>query len=560
MSKQQIKSFDAHLLLKAEKEAKQSNQKTILVLQALMGLDQPSFMEWLGEYSGYSVLSMSELNDYQPDFDSISFAQSVQRDFIPLRNKENQLLLVISDPFSDYLREWARANMTQAFTFYLAHLADIQAFFVRQESSQRAMKHWMQDEDLLSMSIEDAEIISLKTIAEDTSDIVRLVNSTLYDALKFEASDIHLETNSGGLVIKYRIDGVLSQVNVTQGIEVAEQVISRLKVMSELDITERRIPQDGRFKILTGGRTVDFRVSIMPSIYGEDAVLRVLDKQNLTNHMSGLRLDVLGFDTLTLSTLRKLIREPYGMLLVTGPTGSGKTTTLYAAISEINEGHEKIITIEDPVEYQLPGILQIPVNEKKGLTFARGLRSILRHDPDKIMVGEIRDPETAQIAIQSALTGHLVFTTVHANNVFDVLGRFLHMGVDAYSFVSSLNAIVAQRLVRTNCQECAVAIHPDNELLASSGIKQDEINQFNFLAGKGCGHCRGTGYKGRKAIAELLIMNDELREMIASRQSIRAIKEVAVRFNTKFLRASALELVKNGETTLQEINRVTFVS
>lgn len=560
MTKQPTKNFDTSLLLAAEKEAKQSNQKTIAVLQSLMGLDQLSFLDWLGQYAGYRVLTMSQLNEYPADFNSLPFAQAVQRDILPLRDQDGHLLLIISDPFSDHLREWARANISETFTFQLAHFADIQAFFVRQETSERALQHWARDEDILSVNIEDAEVISLKTIAEDTSDIVRLVNSTLYDALKFEASDIHLETSSYGLVIKYRIDGVLSLVNEIPGIEVAEQVISRLKVISELDIAERRIPQDGRFKILTGGRSVDFRVSIMPSIYGEDAVLRILDKQNLTNQINGLRLDVLGFDSSTLSTLRKLIREPYGMLLVTGPTGSGKTTTLYAAISEINEGHEKIITIEDPVEYQLPGILQIPVNEKKGLTFARGLRSILRHDPDKIMVGEIRDPETAQIAIQSALTGHLVFTTVHANNVFDVLGRFLHMGVDAYSFVSSLNAIVAQRLVRTNCKECAVATLPDDELLANSGINKDEVHQFNFFAGKGCGHCRGTGFKGRKAIAELLIMNDELREMIANRQSIKAIKEAAVRFNTKFLRESALELVKNGETTLQEINRVTFVS
>ena len=347
MSKEAIKIFNADLLSRAQKEAKQSNQKTILVLQALMGLDQLSFLDWLGQYSGYSALSMSQLNEYQADFDAIPFAQAVQRDVLPLRDKDGHLLLIISDPFSDHLREWARANITQAFTFHLAQLADIQAFFVRLESSQRAMQHWSRDEDVLSVNIEDAETISLKTIAEDTSDIVRLVNSTLYDALKFEASDIHLETSSGGLVIKYRIDGVLSQVNVTQGIEVAEQVISRLKVISELDIAERRIPQDGRFKILTGGRSVDFRVSIMPSIYGEDAVLRILDKQNLTNQINGLRLDVLGFDSRTLTTLRKLIREPYGMLLVTGPTGSGKTTTLYAAISEINQGHEKIITIED---------------------------------------------------------------------------------------------------------------------------------------------------------------------------------------------------------------------
>jgi general secretion pathway protein E len=389
---------------------------------------------------------------------------------------------------------------------------------------------------------------------------VKLVHSTLYDALKLEASDIHLETTATGLGIKYRIDGVLTHVGSLQGTEQAEQVLSRIKVMSELDIAERRIPQDGRFKVSVRGREVDFRVSIMPSIFGEDAVLRLLDKQALSDQIKGLRLENLGFDDHDIATLRRLSNEPYGMVLVTGPTGSGKTTTLYAAITEINHGQDKIITIEDPVEYQLAGVLQIPVNEKKGLTFARGLRSILRHDPDKIMVGEIRDAETAQIAVQSALTGHLVFTTVHANNVFDVIGRFMHMGVDPYNFVSALNGILAQRLVRLNCPHCSSEDTPDAKLISVSGLKSEQLSQFTFRAGRGCGHCRGTGYKGRKAIAEVLYLNDEIRERIIAREPIRHIKEAAVRNGTTFLRESALALVKKGETTLQEINRVTFVA
>jgi general secretion pathway protein E len=399
-----------------------------------------------------------------------------------------------------------------------------------------------------------AEDISLRAIGEDASPVVRLVNSTLYDALKAGASDIHMETAPNGLFIKYRIDGVLAQLGNGQGMDHAEQIISRIKVMAELDIAERRVPQDGRFKVAANGREIDIRVSIMPSIHGEDAVLRILDKQSLSDQVVGLRLEALGFDAGTLKALRALSEEPYGMLLATGPTGSGKTTTLYAAINEINHGHDKIITIEDPVEYQLPGVLQIPVNEKKGLTFARGLRSILRHDPDKIMVGEIRDGETAQIAVQAALTGHLVLTTVHANNVFDVLGRFTHMGVDPYSLVAALNGIVAQRLMRTNCPECVAPVVPDPELLAASEIVNPQ--DYHFCAGIGCAHCRGTGFKGRKAVAEVLILDDVLREMIVTREPVRRIKEEAMRKGTRLLRDAGLDMVRRGETTLQELNRV----
>ena len=330
--------------------------------------------------------------------------------------------------------------------------------------------------------------------------------------------------------------------------------------MSDLDIAERRVPQDGRFKVSIQGREIDFRVSIMPSIFGEDAVLRILDRQALADHVEGLTLNHLGFDQATMASLRRLSSEPYGMLLVTGPTGSGKTTTLYAAISEVNDGQDKIITIEDPIEYQLAGVLQIPVNEKKGLTFVRGLRSILRHDPDKIMVGEIRDPETAQIAIQAALTGHLVFTTVHANNVFDVIGRFSHMGVDPYSFVSALNGIAAQRLVRLLCAHCAVEERPDEQLIAESGITPEQAGAFRFRVGKGCGQCRGSGYRGRNAIAEMLVLNDEIRELIVAREPIRRIKEAAKRSGTRFLREAALDMVRTGQTSLQEANRVTIVA
>ena len=379
----------------------------------------------------------------------------------------------------------------------------------------------------------DGEDLSFEAISETDSTVVRLVASTLYDAIKAGASDVHLESTATGLTIKYRIDGVLTAAETVPGTEIAEQVISRIKVMSELDIAERRVPQDGRFKARRDGRDIDFRVSVMPSVYGEDAVLRILDRRALSDQLRGLTLDSLGFDEDTIERMRRLSVEPYGMLLVTGPTGSGKTTSLYAVISEVNKGLDKIITIEDPVEYQLPGVLQIPVNEQKGLTFARGLRSILRHDPDRIMVGEIRDPETAEIAVQSALTGHLVYTTVHANNTLDVLGRFQHMGVDTYNFVSALNAVMAQRLVRVICTSCER---------------------------KGCPSCRNTGFRGRKAIGELLVMNDELRELIIARAPARKLKEAARAAGTIPLREAAQALVEAGETTLEEINRVTFVS
>jgi general secretion pathway protein E len=401
-------------------------------------------------------------------------------------------------------------------------------------------------------------VLSFSSVSEAASPAVKLVNSTLYDALKAGASDIHLESTGGGLAVKYRVDGVLDHAASLNGIEEAEQVISRLKVLAELDIAERRVPQDGSFRVEAAGREIDLRVSIMPSIHGEDAVIRVLDKRAMIEAYGALTLEALGFDAPSLSTLRMLAEEPYGMLLVTGPTGSGKTTTLYAALTEIHNGRDKIITIEDPVEYQLPGILQIPVNEKKGLTFAKGLRSILRHDPDKIMVGEIRDKETAEMAVQSALTGHLVLTTVHANNVFDVFGRFSHMGIDPYAFVSALNGIWAQRLIRLTCPHCAISCRPGDHELARVNLTRADVADYQFKQGKGCGDCRGTGYKGRKAIAEILTLNDEIRELIIEKRPIRHIKEAARLNGTRSLREAALALVKQGDTTLGEIKRVTL--
>ena len=547
-------------LQKARAVAESARQPVVAVLEEQAGLEPDDFVVSLGETLHYPTLTMYQLHQLKPAFDRVSFAEAMARECLVFSGPEGKgLIVVIGDPFNTGVLDWAESRVNQRFLVFIAHRSDIAAYMSRYEENLRAMDGMLPAETASETAASGVDDLSFKTIAEDTSPVVKLVRSTLYDALKSDASDIHLESTPTGLVIKYRIDGVLNMIGSVAGVDMVEQVISRVKVMAELDIAERRVPQDGRFRVLTRGREVDFRVSVMPSIHGEDAVLRILDKQALADQMRGLRLDYLGFDDSMMVLLRKLANEPYGMFLVTGPTGSGKTTTLYAAISEINHGRDKIITIEDPVEYGLPGVLQIPVNEKKGLTFARGLRSILRHDPDKIMVGEIRDAETAQIAIQSALTGHLVFTTVHANNVFDVLGRFTHMGVDPYSFVSALNAVLAQRLVRVNCPHCAAPDKPGDGLLADSGLTRADVADWSFRAGRGCGQCRGTGYKGRKAIAEVLQLNDEIRELIVARAPIRAIKDAAVSNGLQFLRESALGLVKRGDTTLSETNRVTFV-
>jgi general secretion pathway protein E len=537
-----------------------SKRRIVEELEQRAAMRAPEFIAALGSTLRYRAFTMGELDRLTPAFDVLTFEEAVERECLPLREGE-ALLLVMCDPFDVKLQAWAEQRIAPPdFAWGLAHRADVQAYLARYEETLRAMDTLLPASVQAGGSADDVENLSIRAISEDSSPVVKLVHSTLYDALKVLASDIHLETYPAGLLIKYRIDGVLTNVGSMAGLDLAEQVISRIKVMSELDIAERRVPQDGRFKVSVQGHEVDIRVSIMPSIFGEDAVLRVLDKQTLTDALKGLSLSYLGFDEVAIAGVRKLSNEPYGMLLVTGPTGSGKTTTLYAAISEINSGQDKIITIEDPVEYQLPGVLQIPVNEKKGLTFARGLRSILRHDPDKIMVGEIRDEETAQIAVQSALTGHQVFTTVHANNVFDVIGRFNHMGVDPYSFVSAMNGIMAQRLIRVNCTHCAREVKPDAKLLAESGISKEDAASMKFRASTGCGQCRGTGFKGRKAIAEILYLNDHIRELIIAREPVRVVREAARNNGTRFLRECAVDLVRAGETTLQEINRVTFVA
>jgi general secretion pathway protein E len=554
-------AIEAAQIAQARKAAAATRRRVVDVLEESAGGDPDGFTARLAATLQLERLSMADLRAAAPAFDLLPFNECSQRGCALLRAADGRLLLAFDDPFSAELQAWADERIAQPFSWCLAHRGDLVAFLAAHEASLRALDEVHEAAAAGPADSVRVEDLSLKAIGGESSEVVRLVRSTLRDALMIGASDIHMETLPAGLAIKFRIDGILSQMKLIQDRAQAEQAIARVKVLAELDITERRVPQDGRFKALERGRAVDFRVSIMPSIFGEDAVLRVLDKQSLYEQtQQQLSLDSLGFEADEAKRLRRLSREPYGMLLVTGPTGSGKTTTLYAAISEINTGQDKIVTIEDPVEYQLAGVLQIPVNEKKGLTFARGLRSILRHDPDKIMVGEIRDPETANIAVQSALTGHLVFTSVHANNVFDVIGRFMHMNVDLYGFVSALNAILAQRLVRVICPHCAEPFTPTKDLLVESNLEEKQVQGWKFMHGRGCRECRGSGYKGRNAIAELMILNDELRELITSRAPVRQLKEAALRSGTRFLRDAAFDAVRRGKTTLQEINRVTFVS
>jgi len=504
----------------------------------------------------YPVMDGDALGQLSPLFEVAEYGDMVRRYALIGDDAQGRRIAVLGLPQQAGLGAWLAT--LDVVDLYLADPVAVMARLEAHEALFSAVADAVGDETVEEVERDVRGELTLTSIQGEASPAVRLINSTVFDALRLEASDIHMETLPQGLLIKFRIDGVLNRIAMVANPTLAEQAIARIKVLAELDIGEKRIPQDGRFRVASKGRDIDIRVSIMPSIFGEDAVLRVLDKKALMDSVQRLTLDSLGFDLRTIQLLRRLASEPYGMMLVTGPTGSGKTTTLYAALTEINHGEDKVITIEDPVEYQLPGVLQIPVNEKKGLTFAVGLRSILRHDPDKILVGEIRDPETAQIAVQSALTGHMVFTSVHANNTFDVIGRFMHMGVDPYNFVSSLTGVVAQRLVRQNCPHCAAAEQPDAALLEESGIV--DVQSFRFMAGRGCAHCRNSGYKGRRAIAEVLRLTDEMREMIIARAPIRALKEQARQQGTRFLRDVALDLVREGHSTLQEVNRVTFVA
>ena len=495
-------------------------------------------------------------------FRSIPVELMFRHDFVPIAEQNGSLEIAIADPSRLPELDEIASMLGKRLRISIATLGQISDLLNKTEQSQRVLEEVTEEFNLEARAVEDTdETLSIDRLTKDSgiAPVIKLIDTTVFNALERRASDIHIETRNADVAIKYRIDGALHFAMPPISKDWHETILSRIKVMSELDIAERRIPQDGRFRVRYRGRQIDFRVSIMPTVHGEDAVLRILDKQSMGEKFKRLSLDVVGFSPEDRRRFAHYIREPYGMVLVTGPTGSGKTTTLYAALSEIQSDEDKIVTIEDPVEYQLNGITQIPINEKKGLTFARGLRSILRHDPDKIMVGEIRDPDTAQIAIQSALTGHLVFTTVHANNVVDVLGRFLNMGVEAYNFVSALNCILAQRLVRVICPHCRVQRRYPAARLSASNLEPGEWEDFEFSEGEGCIECSGTGFRGRTAIHELLDMSDRIRELILAKRPSSEIARAAREEGMQTLRESAVERVRQGVTTLREIDKVTFI-
>ncbi len=504
-----------------------------------------------------TTMPLDTLSMWQPDWSLWPIADAMRLGVVVGRQADGQLLAMTTTPEDDLLRRAVRLRVAERLMWRAVDAHTLAGWLAIGERDYEAMAGLEQSSVAAADDEDDAEL-SIQSLSGETSQVVRLLDATLYEALKSRASDLHLESTALGLTVRHRLDGVMVEAGEVTGRDVSEQLVSRLKVMAKLDIGERRLPQDGRFKRRVGtaaeARDVDFRVSIMPTTFGEDAVVRILDRSKLAEDHTGLTLSKLGFDAADAAQILKLASRPYGMLLVTGPTGSGKTTTLYAVIGQTYDGSDKLITIEDPVEYQLPGIVQIPVNEKKGLTFARGLRSVLRHDPDKIMVGEIRDTETAQIATQAALTGHVVLTTVHANNAIDVVGRFMHMGLDLYNVMSSLNGVVAQRLMRKLCPHCAQPFEPSaaQRELAGLGSRQGQ-----FRAAVGCASCRGTGYRGRRAIAEILLIDDVLRALVVSRRPPIEVKARAQAMGTRFLREAALDCVLRGETTLEELDRVT---
>jgi type II secretory ATPase GspE/PulE/Tfp pilus assembly ATPase PilB-like protein len=515
----------------------------------------------LAERYRLDFLDMHEFRIDQELFRSIPADLMLRYGFVPYRRDGRALVIVVSDPTDLPMIDELSAILNTPVKVMVGARSAIEGMLKKSESSQRVLDEATEEFQIQVLKEEEVsdDNLTVERLTSDSSPIIRLVDSTIYTAIQRRASDIHIETQDDAVYVKYRIDGVLQPAMRPIAKRFHSSILSRIKVMAELDIAEKRVPQDGRFRLRVPGKTIDFRVSVMPSVHGEDAVIRILDKQSMSEQFTELRLDILGFPEPELKRFRKYIREPYGMVLVTGPTGSGKTTTLYAALAEIKTVEDKIITIEDPVEYQLKGITQIPINEKKGLTFARGLRSILRHDPDKVMVGEIRDPETAQIAIQSALTGHLVFTTVHANNVFDVLGRFLNMGVEPYQFISALNCVMAQRLVRKICESCRHPVTLDATMIAESAIDPALLAGHTLYEGSGCIECGGTGFKGRMAICELLDLTDHIREIILDKRPISEVKRAAKEQGMRLLRESAVERVLSGLTTLREINKVTFV-
>jgi type IV pilus assembly protein PilB len=554
------------LILEREKESlletvRSSNQSIDEILLERGTLTEDVIGQVLADQYGLPWNALQEFRVPSSLMEAIPVELMHRYEFVPMEKEDQILTIAIAKPQDLRMIDELEHQLGYELQLVVSSKPAILEVLSNSEGNSQVLTRIKAELDpvLIKEDEKGEEVLSVERITQDQSPVVKLVNTIILTALQKHASDIHVEATDRSVEVKFRIDGVLYLAMDPFDMGIHSSLISRLKIMSELDIAERRTPQDGRFKLLLNQRTIDFRVSILPSVYGESVVIRILDKQHISAGVQGLRLEALGYTGEDLRRFRRAIIRPYGMVLVTGPTGSGKTTTLYAAINEVHTTEDKIITIEDPVEYQLKGIVQIPVNEKKGLTFARGLRSILRHDPDKIMVGEIRDLETAQIAIQSALTGHLVFTTVHANNAFDVIGRFVNMGIEPYNFVASLSCILAQRLVRSICPSCRVPIQIHPEQCLEAGIDYESVKHKTFFEGKGCNDCHGLGFRGRKAITEFLDMTDSIKEMVLNGKSASEIRIAAMAQGMTTLRQAALEKVYRGESTLKEINRVTPV-
>ena len=471
---------------------------------------------------------------WQPSFDLWTNDQARAQQCVVLRGPDGALVGAAADPWAPTLHRLVERALGASIPLRAA--------------TGRQLEAWNKAGGAQTRSSESDTV-------DVQGPIVSFVDAAIRRAISVSASDIHFECNRTGVTVKHRLDGVMQGFARMEGVPSAEAVISRIKVLAQLDITERRLPQDGRFRHVSGGESMDMRVSIMPSVHGEDAVLRLLDKTQFRGATSGISLEALGFDEHRRAVIRDLATEPSGMLLVTGPTGSGKTTTLYAVLSEINSGHEKIVTIEDPVEYELDGVLQIPVNEPKGLTFARGLRSILRHDPDRILVGEIRDAETAEIAVQASLTGHQVFTTVHANSVTDVMGRFLHFGLDMFGFTSALNGVVVQRLLRRLCPHCRCERDPSSADLAVFA-RHGVVSPQALWSAVGCEACLGSGYAGRFVVAEVHRVDDKLRELVIANATLTALKQHAAEAGIESLQAIGLQRAAAGHTSMEELKRV----
>ncbi len=544
-------------LNRALEEQRGSNQPIGSILVKLGLISPQIFLDTLSEQLDVPYI---ELADYEIDpvvIDLIPGAMAQKFHLIPLFKIKNALSVAMADPQDvsaiDEIRRFSHLEIEPVLALEEEILLAIEQYYgVSFEMSDTLNEAIQSIEAEAAPTVPEEQEKNLRELAEDAP-VVRLVNMILTQAIKDRASDIHIEPEEDSIRVRYRVDGILREVfSPPKNLQAA--IISRIKILAELDIAETRIPQDGRFRIKLGGKEIDVRVSSLPTAYGENIVMRILDKSNIL-----LKLDDLGFTAENLQIVRDMLSNSYGIILVTGPTGSGKTTSLYAFLNTINSVEKNIITLEDPIEYRLHLIRQSQINPKAGLTFASGLRSILRQDPDVIMVGEIRDPETAQIAIESALTGHLVLSTLHTNDAAGAVTRLIEMGVEPFLLSSALIGIIAQRLVRKICPKCREAFSPSPLELKRIGLNA-ERKDFKFYRGKGCTFCKQSGYKGRIGIYEILKVDDKIRELILSGASSEEIRRTAIKRGMRTLKHDGLFKALKGVTTAEEVMRVINIS